>query len=246
MKIDINADVGEGIGNEKQLLPYLSSCNIACGGHAGNKKTMRTVVNLAIANKVKIGAHPSFPDPANFGRQPMPFLSNNELLNAIKEQIQELANIVSSSGANLHHIKAHGALYNMAATNTEIAEVVIEAVSSISKALRLVVPFKSVIETLALQNNRPIIYEAFADRNYNDDYTLVSRDNKKALLTQPESVFQQVYYIATTKNIKTLSGKVLPIKADTYCIHGDNKEAIAITKYVFNNLLERGIGIEKR
>ncbi len=245
MKIDINADVGEGIKNEAQLMPYLSSCNIACGGHVGDKKTMHHAVNSALANHVKIGAHPSFPDQENFGRKPMPLLSHTELFESLKDQILSFSEIVNTNKAKLNHVKPHGALYNLAATDIDIARVIIKMMTYIPKSVKLYVPFGSVIETLALQNNIPIVYEVFADRNYNNDYTLVSRSNPNALLTNPEAVFQHVYYMYNAKNVKTISGNSLPIKANTYCVHGDNKAALAIVKYLFNALLDKGITVDK-
>jgi len=245
MTIDINADVGEGMGNEAQLMPYLSSCNIACGGHAGDDNTMTDTVKIALQNKVKIGAHPSFPDVINFGRKPVPSLSNEALFESLKSQIKSLEKVLKCNDAKLYHVKPHGALYNLAATTIDIARVLIKVMTSVSKEVKLVVPFGSVIEKLALQNTIPIVYEVFADRNYNDDYTLVSRHNPKALLTNPESVFQHVYYMYVTHNVKTIKGNVLPIKANTFCIHGDNKEAIAISKYLSDKLSSKNITIDK-
>lgn len=245
MKIDINADVGEGIDNEELLMPYLSSCNIACGGHFGDEKTMNNAIAVAMANNVKIGAHPSFPDKANFGRQPMPLLSNSELLDALKNQLSNFVTVANSNNIKLHHVKPHGALYNLAATTSEIANVIIQLMRALPKEVKLYAPFGSVIETLALQNNIPIVYEVFADRNYNDDYTLVSRSKSKALLTNPESVFKHVYHLYSTQSIKTISGKILPIKANTYCIHGDNKAALVIAKHLFDKLSEKNITVDK-
>jgi len=245
MTIDINADVGEGIGNETQLMRYLSSCNIACGGHAGNDKTMQDAVRVAISNKVKIGAHPSFPDTTNFGRKPMPLLSHDDLLKSLIEQVRRLEKKLNNNKVELYHIKPHGALYNLAATDIEIASVLVKLMNSVSSKVKLVVPFGSVIEKLALQNAISIIYEAFADRNYNDDYTLVSRTNSNALLTNPESVFKHTYFMYATHNVKTITENSLPIKANTFCVHGDNENALEIVKHLSKRLLERNITIQK-
>ena len=187
--IDINVDVGQGIGNESQLMPYVSSCNIACGGHAGNSTTMRNVIKLAQKHHVKIGAHPSYPDFENFGRKPMK-MASRALFASLKEQINDLITIIQEENALLHHIKPHGALYNMAITDTGIATTIVDVMKSMALPIKLYVPYKSVIEVLAMQNNIQITYEAFADRNYNDDLSLVSRSEKNALISDSNLMFE--------------------------------------------------------
>lgn len=186
-QIDINADVGEGIGNESDLLPLISSCNIACGGHAGDETTMRNVVKLAVKHKVKIGAHPSFPDKENFGREIVD-LSCAALFTEIKEQIKTLLKICREEQAQLNHVKPHGALYNLAAKDKNTAEVVIEVMKRFHQSIKLYVPYGSVIAEIAIQENIPIIYEAFADRNYNNDLSLVSRKKPNALIINSEEM----------------------------------------------------------
>ena len=241
--VDINADVGEGIGNESHLIPYVSSCNIACGGHAGNQKTMRKVVRLAKQNNVKIGAHPSFPDIANFGRKPME-MPCVALFTSLKNQIDDLRVILEAENAVLHHVKPHGALYNMAASDVRIATAVIEVMKSMALPIKLYVPYKSVIENLALQNNIPITYEAFADRNYNDDLTLVSRKEDNAMIYDADVLFEHVYRMVHLKKVKTISGKELPIKAETFCVHGDNLQAVTLIKKLRKNLEAKGIKVQ--
>lgn len=241
--VDINADVGEGIGNESHLIPYVSSCNIACGGHAGNQKTMRKVVRLAKQNNVKIGAHPSFPDIANFGRKPME-MPCVALFTSLKNQIDDLRVILEAENAVLHHVKPHGALYNMAATDVRIATAIIEVMKSMALPIKLYVPYKSVIENLALQNNIPITYEAFADRNYNDDLTLVSRKEDNAMIYDIDVLFEHVYRMVHLKKVKTISGKELPIKAETFCVHGDNLQAVTLIKKLRKNLEAKGIKVQ--
>lgn len=241
--VDINADVGEGIGNESHLIPYVSSCNIACGGHAGNQKTMRKVVRLAKQNNVKIGAHPSFPDIANFGRKPME-MPCVALFTSLKNQIDNLRVILEAENAVLHHVKPHGALYNMAATDVRIATAIIEVMKSMALPIKLYVPYKSVIENLALQNNIPITYEAFADRNYNDDLTLVSRKEDNAMIYDIDVLFEHVYRMVHLKKVKTISGKELPIKAETFCVHGDNLQAVTLIKKLRKNLEAKGIKVQ--
>ncbi|MBJ6369868.1 5-oxoprolinase subunit PxpA [Snuella sedimenti] len=242
LTIDMNADVGEGVGNEPQLLPYLSSCNIACGGHAGDKTTMRKVVALAQKHGVKVGAHPSFPDRANFGRVAVD-MSSVALFTSIKEQIDTLLTVLDAMHEPLHHIKPHGALYNLAAVDTKIANVIIEVMKSIALPVKLYVPYQSVIAKLALQNNIPILYEVFADRNYNEDLTLVSRTSEAAIIHEPEAVFKHVYTMINTHKVTVLNGKEIPIKADTICIHGDNPEALSLVKHLRVQLERYGIAI---
>ena len=239
-KIDINVDLGEGIGNESQLMPYISSCNIACGGHAGDSGTMRTVVKLAKKHGVKIGAHPSFPDQENFGRLPME-LPSVVLYKSIKKQIRDLLSILKEEHARLYHIKPHGALYNLAAIDEKVANVIVEAIKSIALPVKLYVPYKSVIADIAVKNSIAIVYEAFADRNYNEDLTLVSRNKDHALIHDGEVIFNHLYKMITSKRVKTISGTDVSIKADTYCLHGDTLDAVNLVKNLRTKLMEKCI-----
>ncbi|WP_396600858.1 5-oxoprolinase subunit PxpA [Algibacter sp. R77976] len=240
--IDINADLGEGIGNEHQLMPYISSCNIACGGHAGDAETMKKVVELAKKYQVKIGAHPSFPDKENFGRKVMD-MSCVALFTSIKSQIKDLLAILNEAHLPLHHVKLHGALYNLAATNKKTATTIIEVMTCLMLPAKLYVPYNSVIAKLALEQNIPILYEAFADRNYNDDLTLVSRTEPNAIIQDSNLVFNHVYGMFSTKKVKTVNGNYKTIKADTFCIHGDNPEAVSLVKTLTSRLKAEGIKV---
>lgn len=241
--IDINVDVGEGIGNESILMPIISSCNIACGGHTGDEETMRMVVKLAAANNVKIGAHPSFPDKANFGRKPMD-ISCAALYTSIKGQIDDLMIILEEENARLNHVKPHGALYNLAAVDEKKASVIIEVMKNFILPVKLYVPFNSIIEKMAIENNIPIRYEAFADRNYNEDGTLVSRYENNALIHESEHMFDHVYRMISSQKVKTISGSEIKILADTFCIHGDNPKAVDLIQYLSKRMLEKGILIK--
>jgi len=241
-RIDINVDVGEGMHNESQLMPYISSCNIACGGHAGDLETMRQVVRLAKLYQVKIGAHPSFPDKENFGRKPLE-VTCAALYTSIKEQIEALVIVLKEEQARLNHIKLHGALYNLAAVDTKIAEVIIEVMKSFILPIKLYVPYNSVIETLAIKNNIPIMREAFADRNYNADGALVSRTKNNALINNSIQVFEHVYRMIVFKKVRTISGKEIVMMADTFCIHGDHPNAVVLIKDLKARLAKKGIQI---
>ena len=241
-KIDINVDLGEGVGNESRLMPYISSCNIALCGHAGDVETMRTVVKLAKKYGVKIGAHPSFPDKENFGRKAME-IPSVVLYKSIKTQIRDLLNILKEEHVRLHHIKPHGALYNLAMVDQKIAKTIIEALKSIALPVKLYVPYTSIIADMAIQNSIAIAYEAFADRNYNDDLTLVSRDKSNALITNDADLFSHVFKMISTQKVKAINGAEIEIKADTFCIHGDNFEAENLVKNLRRNLEAKGVSI---
>ena len=224
---DINADVGEGVGNESVIMPFLSSCNIACGGHAGDEDTMKMTVLEAKKNKVKMGAHPSYPDPENFGRKEID-ISCAGLFSSIKSQIKALMNIVRQEGRQLHHVKPHGALYNKAAVDCDTATIVLEAIKSFPMPLKLYVPYGSVIASMAIEERIPIKYEAFADRNYRDDLTLVPRSEPNAIITDLDNMTEHVLRMIKRGVVKTVNGNEIPIQADTFCVHGDNPEAIKL------------------
>jgi UPF0271 protein len=241
--IDTNVDVGEGIGNELLLMPYISSCNIACGGHAGDFKTMEEVAKLAKHHSVKIGAHPSFPDKQHFGRKAMD-MSCAALFSSIKNQIDDLVKVLNDSRhATLHHVKPHGALYNQAAVSERVANVIIEVMKSMILPVKLYVPYKSVIADLALKNDINITYEVFADRNYNDDLTLVSREEKAALIDDENLMFAHVYKMISEQKVRTINNKDINIKADTFCIHGDSPKAVNFVKVLKERLELKGIKV---
>jgi len=225
--MDINCDLGEGLRNDEQIMPFISSCNIACGVHAGNLALMKSTVHLAMKNDVKIGAHPSFADRENFGRKEM-FLPKNILKSQIINQIASLNEIVKEAGLKLHHVKPHGALYNMAAKFNDVAMAVIESVQFFKEDLILYVPYGSLIAYKARKFNVPYYYEAFADRNYNNDLTLVSRDEPEAVIENSSRIKDRIKQLIEDQTIITVNGKIKTIKADTVCVHGDNPNVVNI------------------
>jgi len=233
--IDLNCDLGEGLGNEHLLMPLISSCNIACGGHAGSVETIDNVIQLAKNHHVKIGAHPSFPDKENFGRKVMD-ISNDELQQSLEDQLQLFKERANLLNAEIHHVKPHGALYNLIAVNQEKAEIVVKAIQSVFNEIRIYVPYNSVIEKVAQENGLEIVYEAFADRNYNNDLTLVSRSFPYAVITDKEEVVVHVKRMALQSEVKTVQDVIEPIKAQTFCVHGDNKKALDILEYLHQNI----------
>lgn len=242
--IDINVDVGEGINNESQLFPYITSCNIACGGHAGDDTSMRTVVKLAKFYGVRIGAHPSFPDKENFGRKVFD-ISNRKLYKSIKEQINKLLKILREESLQLYHIKPHGALYNLAASHKETAMVIIEVLKSIKEPVYLYVPYGSVIASLAIQEKVPIKYEAFADRNYNDDLTLVPRKEPSAIITNSDVMVKHVLGVIKNQNVRSISGKEIYLEAETFCIHSDNPNAVTMVKTLTEKLYQNNVIVQQ-
>tara|TARA_R100001369_G_scaffold52381_2_gene79174 strand:- start:313 stop:1056 length:744 start_codon:yes stop_codon:yes gene_type:complete len=242
-KIDINADVGEGIDNELVIMQYLSSCNIACGGHAGDAGTMTKVVKLAKVNCVKIGAHPSFPDKVNFGRENMK-LSAADLYSSLKQQIRTLQSVLHAENMQLHHIKPHGALYNLAAKDENTAKVIIDVIKSMALPVKLYAPYQSIMAELAYSENIEVTFEAFADRNYNEDLSLVSRRNEKALLSDKDEVLQHVLSMVKYEKVKTINEVEVSLKASTFCVHGDTENALEILRFLNSKLPENGIEIE--
>lgn len=240
--IDINADVGEGLNNEAQLMPLLSSCNISCGGHAGDETTMTSVVNLAKQHNVKIGAHPSFPDKANFGRLQMA-LPLEDLLESLRSQVNALLKILNIEKESLHHIKPHGALYNLANTDKAYAEVVIMLMKYFDESVKLYAPYESVVAKMAEREGVAVVFEAFADRTYNDDLTLVSRTQPYALIEDDIQMSEHVLNMVLNKHVKTVNGIEKYIKADTICIHGDHPQAAHHLKVLTEQLTQKGIQI---
>lgn len=240
--IDINADVGEGSNNEVQLMPFLSSCNIACGGHAGDEKTMLSVVNLAKQHQVKIGAHPSFPDKENFGRLQMD-IPLEDLLASLKSQVNGLLKILNAENESLHHIKPHGALYNLANTDKAYAEVVISLMKYYGKSIKLYAPYGSLVAKMAEQEAVAVVFEAFADRNYNDDWTLVPRTQPNALIEDDIAMSNHVFNMVLNDRVKTVGGIEKHIKAETICIHGDHPQAAHHLKVLTEQLTQKGIQI---
>lgn len=231
IQVDINCDAGEGIADEKRIFPFINSCSIACGGHAGNLSTMTKSVELALENNLKIGAHPSYPDKDNFGRVSMK-LSSKNLQISILHQLKNLETVLGAKGVKLHHIKAHGALYNDMAKDTAIAAVYLTAITEYKNSAFLYVPYNSVVANMALEQGFKIKYEAFADRNYNDDLSLVSRKNKNSLILEPENVLSHVLQIAKNKTVVTVEGNKQKLIADTFCVHGDTINALEIVSYI--------------
>jgi len=229
--ININCDLGEGTNNEEIIMPLISSCNIACGGHAGDFKSMTKCVELSINHNNKIGAHPSFPDKKNFGRKPLK-ISKDDLSKSIIQQISSLEKIVKKMGSKLYHIKAHGALYNEMYHDKILSEIYLNSISKYKKRCYLYVPFNSELEKLAIEKGYRILYETFGDRNYNDDLTLVSRNLYEAIIEDPKEVIDHIKNMIYNNEVKSINGLNHKIKTDTICIHSDTNNSIRILKEI--------------
>lgn len=243
-QIDINCDVGEGVGNEAELFPYISSCNIACGGHAGDIQSMQGVVKLAKQHNIKIGAHPSYPDKVNFGREVMD-ISADELIQSIKNQLTAFDDVLKIENAPLHHIKAHGALYNQTAKDPETARIYLEAIKEYRERTIIYAPFKSEVAKMAEGEGFHVWHEAFADRNYSIDLSLVSRKNKKALIEEPKEVLAHIVPMIKNGTVLAIDGKSSEIQAKTLCVHGDTPSALEILVYLSRELPKHQVQIQK-
>lgn len=242
-KIDINCDVGEGIGNEVELLPLISSCNIACGGHAGDESSIREVIRLAKLHNVKVGAHPSYPDKENFGRVIMD-IPIRELKESIREQLHGFMRVLEEEQAELHHIKPHGALYNIIAEDEEMAFVFLDAIENY-RHIPIYLPYLSKIHRAAIKRGFRFYLEAFADRNYNSELRLVSRSSESAVMHDPKIVFEHVLKMIKEEEVKTIEGIFRGIKAHTFCVHGDTPTALQILTYLSQELPKYQIVIRK-
>ena len=241
--IDINCDMGEGVGNDDAIMPFISSANIACGFHAGDEDTMRKTVESAIKNNVAIGAHPSFFDKKNFGRTEMN-LAGDEIYDLVLLQLRTIDKIIKEKDAKLHHVKPHGALYNMSAKNSHIAQAIAQAVKDFDENLILFGLSGSVSISVAEEMSLKTASEVFADRTYKDDGSLTPRSEAGALVADEEELMQQVLQMIQEKTVTTVSGKRIPIVADTVCIHGDGKHAVQFAATINEQLRANGIKIK--
>lgn len=237
--IDINCDMGESfgrfiVGNDQALFPYISSCNIACGFHGGDPYHMEQTIAAALAHNVRIGAHPSYPDLAGFGRRPMS-IPATELKAIIKYQVAALKGMVESQGGRLHYVKPHGALYNEMAKNNQEAAIVIEAIQSIDSSLALMGLAESSLIALAAKMGIDFIAEAFIDRRYQHQTQLVSRKLPQAVIQEEQLATQQFLRMIQEQKVQTDYG-FQALQAQSFCIHGDNPNAVAILKALHQSM----------
>ena len=235
MKIDLNCDMGEKIGNDESIMPFITSANIACGYHAGDPVSMRETVQLAKRYGVAVGAHPSWKDMEGFGRREMS-LPIDDVETIILEQIRILYAIARTEGMDLHHVKPHGALYNQAAKDRALADAIARAVKRVSGDLVLVGLAGSESVEAGLEVGLRVANEGFPDRNYNPDGTLVSRKQSNALIESPEEIAQHA--IELVQNGIDFSGR--RVNVETLCLHGDHPRAADNARTVHEALKKYG------
>jgi len=245
MYIDINCDLGEtdpaaSPGNDEALMPFITSASIACGFHAGDPLTIERTVRSAMRHGVSIGAHPGYPDRQNFGRKAMS-LSHDELRAMILYQAGAVKAITEAAGARMRHVKPHGALYNTAAKDYAVSAVIARAVRDLNPSLILVGQSGSEMIRAARDAGLACASEAFADRAYDDDGALVARNIEGAVLHDTDLMIRRVIRMIREKVVETVSGKLIPIEADTVCIHGDNETAPEFVKKLAEALRAEGI-----
>lgn len=235
--------MGEGMLNDAALMPFISSANIACGFHAGDEDTMRRTIELAIEHRVSIGAHPGFPDKENFGRTEMDF-PEEDIVSIVSEQVYQLLDLVFAMGGKLQHVKPHGALYNMSARNHQLASAIANAVKEIDDQLILVGLSGSESIKAAQEIGLHTASEVFADRTYQDDGSLTSRSQTGALITDAKACEEQVLKMILQQEVISVSGKNIPIKAETICIHGDGLHAVSFAKQIHTLLKQHQIYLQ--
>ena len=233
--MDINSDMGEILrllddGTYTRLMDYVTSINVACGGHAGNEEMMGEMIRLAKEKGVKVGAHPSYPDRENFGRIDMD-MDFDELTDSIRDQIQLLNNIAQDQKVSISHVKPHGAVYNRAAKDKTVAQALGEAVTQVDPSLKVMGLAGSIMLDVFDQMGLEIMAEAFADRTYEADGSLRNRKYDDALITKPEKAAKQTEMMVSGKII-AVDGSEVAINAQTLCIHSDTPNAVAIAKAV--------------
>ena len=240
--IDLNADLGEGDAFDLELLAIVSSCNIACGGHAGDEHSMLETVRAAIEHNVAVGAHPSYPDREGFGRR-SGYAAGEVLLVSLREQIAALRRIANVAGTEVTHVKPHGALYNDTAADKELAEIVVEAIEHTLKTACLVGPPGSELQHAASRHDLPFVSEAFVDRAYTAEGTLAARSETGAVHDNINTITTQAVELAMNGRVTARNGDIIEIAADTLCIHGDTPNAAEVAQAVRDVLTANGVDI---
>jgi len=247
-KIDINCDLGESygaftVGNDAKIMPYITSANVACGFHAGDPKTIANTINLAKKHKVAVGAHPSFPDIMGFGRREMQ-LTPEEAKDYTIYQVSAVQGFAKAAGIGLQHVKPHGALYNMAVKDEELARAIVEAVHALKDDLIVFAPPKSVLAKAASKAGLRVAHEFFADRAYNPDGSLVSRKQADAIIQEPRKVVERAIKAVKEETILAANGETLNIgEVHTICVHGDTPSAVRLAEALKKGLAKASIQV---
>jgi UPF0271 protein len=246
--IDLNCDMGEAFGNypmpnDDKLLDYISSASIACGFHAGDPNVMQTTVNAAIKKGVAVGAHPGLPDLQGFGRREMQ-ISAKEAYQMVLYQIGALHAFVKAAGGKLNHVKAHGALYNIAARDPSLARAIVDAVHDFDPGLILFALANSEMVIAAKKSGLAYASEVFADRTYQDDGSLTPRTQPDALIIDEQQSLNQALMMVNKQQVISTTQKVITLKADTLCLHSDGAHAVEFAKTIRENLVKEGVSIK--
>jgi UPF0271 protein len=240
--VDLNADLGEGAGHDVELLELVTSANIACGFHAGDADTMHRSIEAARDHGVAIGAHPSLFDRENFGRKELP-VTPEEVCDAVSYQLGVFSAIADALGVHPNHVKPHGALYHMAVRDEKIAGAIADAIANTDRALILFAPDGSVLARMAEAGGLKIAREAFADRNYLADGTLVPRTRLDALLRDPVEAAARVSRMLREDKVRSVDGVDIDVKAETICVHGDTPGAVEFARALRAQLKNEGVTI---
>jgi UPF0271 protein len=241
VSIDLNADVGEGM-EDSGLFPFLTSASVACGMHAGDPSRMDETVALALAHGVRVGAHPGYPDREHFGRVRLE-MSADTVERLVLYQVAALDGFVRSRGGTLAHVKPHGALYHAGAEFPDLARAIAEGIRRVRPSLVLVGPADSMLTEAGRDAGLPVAAEAFADRRYMPDGTLVPREEPDALLSTADESAEQALSIAREGRVRARDGSMISVRADTLCLHGDTPGAPEFARRIHERFREEGIAI---
>jgi UPF0271 protein len=237
MRVDLNCDLGEGAGHDAELMPLITSANIACGAHAGDEAMMRELVALAARHGVEVGAHPGYADRENFGRREMR-MSRTALHELVRCQIVRLCEM-----GPVRHVKPHGALYNLAARDRAVADVIAEVVWEVDPAMVLFALAGSELVKAGRARGLVVAQEVFADRSYQPDGSLTPRTKADALLSDERAVVRQVLQMVQTGAVRATDGSEVKITADTICLHGDGPSAVRFAAVLRRELVAHGIAV---
>lgn len=249
LKIDINCDLGESygefkIGNDAEIMPYITSANVACGFHAGDPMVMAQTINIAKKYNVAVGAHPGFPDLVGFGRREMQ-LTAEEVENYVIYQVSALKGFAKAVGKTLQHVKPHGALYNMVVKNEKLSIAIVEAVLALDNNLMVFAPPNSALAECAAKSGLRVAYEFFADRGYNSDGSLVSRRQPNAIIQDPKKVVERVIKVVEGGTVLAVNGEVVDIgKVHTVCVHGDTPASVSLARAIKRGLVRADIEVK--
>lgn len=248
MQIDLNADLGESygnytIGNDESIIPLITSANIACGMHAGDFNVINKTIEMCRKHNTGIGAHPGYNDLMGFGRKQID-MTYDEVENLVTYQLGAIQAFCKKHNVTLNHVKPHGALYNATFNDEKLSQAIVNAIKTFNPELKVMGIAGGNLVRVAEENGLTAINEVFADRNYTDEGTLVSRKESNAMIHDAREAVAHVLRMIEESQVKTVTGKLIPIQADSICVHGDGPEALAFVEQIRETLLQKGIEIK--